>query len=82
VGNQNNMGNVPCQRRWHSYHHPHNILPIITKYYNFLEVQRFLKEDNFTNKCAKKNFKIVQQFQKEMQILKFSIKVKRCLVFT
>jgi hypothetical protein len=38
-----NLGTMPCQRRLHSCNHPQNILLAITKYYNFLELQSFLK---------------------------------------
>jgi len=40
----NNLGTMPCQRRRHYSNHPHNILLAITKYYNFLELQSFLKK--------------------------------------
>jgi hypothetical protein len=49
----NNLKNVPCQRRRHLCNHPNSSLPTIINNNGFLKLQCLLKKDNFAQKCTK-----------------------------
>jgi hypothetical protein len=43
---------MPSKKRWHSFTYFDNILPIITKDINILELQGFLKHNDFVGKLT------------------------------
>jgi hypothetical protein len=50
---KNDLKNVPCQRKRHSWSHSNNSLPIMIENNFFLKLKYFFKKDNFSCKSIK-----------------------------
>jgi len=50
---------MPCQRGWNYGCHPHKTLLVITKHYNILGLQSFLKENDYVGKLTKKKTQMI-----------------------
>ncbi len=65
----NNLTNVPCQKRWSFCTHFHKIFHVVTKYNYFFEMPIFMKKDNFIRKYtkAKENVRCIVKIEKKMK---------------